>query len=60
MGRLMHEKYAAFYQKVLTSLKNMHKANPNSPTLTNFLAMARWADVEAAASIGADIGPHPA
>ncbi len=60
MGRLMHEKYAAFYQKVLTSLKNMHKANPNSPTLTNFLAMARWADVEAAASIGADIGLHPA
>jgi hypothetical protein len=56
IGRLIHEKYAAFYQKVLTSLKNMHKVNPTSPTLTNFLAMVKWADAEAAEKINADLG----
>jgi hypothetical protein len=54
--RLTHEKYAAAYNKVLTSLKNMFKANPNSPTLVNFLALVRWLDHDAANKISNDIG----
>ena len=59
--RLTHEKYAATYQKIVSSLKNMHKANPHSPTLMNFMALVKWVDAEAAARISADIGmPVPA
>lgn len=56
MTRLTHEKYAAVYQKVVTSLRNMFKAKPDSPTLLNFLALVRWACPEAADKICADIG----
>ena len=56
VGRLLHEKYAAVYHKVVNSLKNMFKANPNSPTLNNFIAMVKWADAEAVDKISADIG----
>lgn len=56
VSRLLHEKYAATYHKVLTSLKNMFKANPRSPTLLNFMAMVKWVDPEAAAKLSADIG----
>jgi hypothetical protein len=56
VGRLLHEKYAAFYHKVVNSLKNMFAANPNSSTLNNFVAMVRWADAEAVNRISADVG----
>jgi hypothetical protein len=58
VSRLMHEKYAATYTKVVNSLKNMHRANPNSPTLVNFLALVRWVDAEAAERLSADVGTH--
>ncbi len=54
--RLMHEKYAATYNKVMNSLKNMFKANPNSPTLVNFIALVKWVDGEAANKLSTDIG----
>ena len=54
--RLMHEKYAAVYNKVMNSLRNMHKANPHSPTLVNFLALVKWVDPEAANKLNSDIG----
>ncbi len=56
VGRLLHEKYASFYHKVVTSLKNMFKANPQSATLNNFMAMVKWADPEAVEKVSADIG----
>ncbi|TAK90430.1 MAG: hypothetical protein EPO07_20420 [Verrucomicrobia bacterium] len=54
--RLTHEKYAVVYQKVLTSLRNMFKANATSPTLVNFMALVKWVDSDAAKKIGTDIG----
>ncbi len=54
--RLMHEKYAATYKKVLNSLRNMFAAKPDSPTLLNFLALVRWVDPEAATRLSTDIG----
>lgn len=56
--RLTHEKYAPVYQKVATSLKNMFKAKPDSPTLLNFLSLVRWVDAAAADKLSADIGMH--
>lgn len=54
--RLTHEKYAATYSKVINSLKNMCRANANSPTLQNFLAMIRWVDPAAASKMSGEIG----
>ncbi|HLH53749.1 MAG TPA: hypothetical protein VKY92_09055 [Verrucomicrobiae bacterium] len=54
--RLLHEKYAATYRKVVNSLKNMFVAKPDSPTLLNFLALVRWVDTAAADKLSADIG----
>jgi hypothetical protein len=56
VGRLLHEKYGTFYQKVVNSLKNMFKANPNSSTLNNFVAMVKWADAEAVNRVTEDVG----
>lgn len=56
MTRLTHEKYAPVYNKVANSLRNMHRANPNSPTLLNFLALVKWVDPETANKLNADIG----
>lgn len=59
--RLMHEKYAAIYHKVVNSLKNMFRANAQSPTLTNFVSLVKWVDASAANKLSADIGmPAPA
>ncbi len=59
--RLIHEKYAATYGKVVKSLRNMFHAKPDSPTLLNFMALVRWASPEAANKLCADIGiPVPA
>lgn len=61
VSRLVHEKYASTYKKVVTSLKNMFSAKPDSPTLLNFLALVRWVDPAAANRLCADIGmPVPA
>jgi hypothetical protein len=54
--RLTHEKYAATYHKILNSLKNMHKVKPDSPTLTNFIALVRWVDPDAATKMCSEIG----
>jgi hypothetical protein len=54
--RLTHEKYASTYHKVATSLKNMFKAKPDSPTLVNFISLVRWVDAHAADKLSADIG----
>ena len=54
--RLMHEKYASVYNKVVSSLRNMFKANPNSPTLTNFMTLVKWVDHEASNRLCADVG----
>ncbi len=56
--RLVHEKYAATYKKVVTSLRNMFTAKADSPTLLNFLALVRWVDPAAANKLSADIGMH--
>jgi hypothetical protein len=59
--RLTHEKYASTYNKVLTSLRNMFHAKPDSPTLLNFVALVKWADPEAVNKLCADVGmPVPA
>jgi len=59
--RLMHEKYASTYQKVVNSLKTMYAARPDNPPLLNFTALVRWVSPEAAAKLCADIGmPSPA
>ncbi|MCS7089928.1 MAG: hypothetical protein NZM03_04325 [Limisphaera sp.] len=54
--RLMHEKYATVYQRVLNSLRQIHRLKPDSPVLHNFLAVVRWVDAAAAARIIADVG----
>jgi hypothetical protein len=56
VSRLTHEKYAVVYNKVLTSLRNMFKANPESPTLVNFIALVKWIDAAASIKISGDIG----
>ena len=56
--RLTHEKYAPTYNKVLNSLRNMFKVKPDSPALVNFVSLAKWADADCGAKIGADIGMH--
>lgn len=54
--RLVHEKYAAVYNKVLGALKNLHKVKADSPALINFISLTKWVDAEAAKQITKDIG----
>jgi hypothetical protein len=56
--RLTHEKYASTYNKVLNSLRNTYKVKADSPTLVNFVSLAKWADGDCGAKIAADIGMH--
>lgn len=56
VSRLTHDKYASTLHKVVNSLKGMHKAKPDSPTLMNFLALVRWVDPAAADRLSAEIG----
>ena len=61
VSRLMHEKYADIYAKIVKSLTNLFKVNPDSPTLVNFLNLLKWVDAEAEKKMSADIGiPAPA
>jgi hypothetical protein len=55
-SRLMHEKYADIYAKIVKSLTNMFKVKPDSPTLLNFLNLLKWVDAEAEKKMSADIG----
>jgi len=59
VARLTHEKYAATYQKVVNSLKNMYQAKHDSPTLLNFLALVRWVSPQSADQLQAAIGMPP-
>ena len=54
--RLMHEKYAATYAKVLTTLRNMFKVKHDGPALLSFIALVKWIDPESAARLAKDIG----
>jgi len=54
--RLLHEKYAASYAKILTTLRNMFKARADGPALVNFIALVKWIDPEASAKLCKDIG----
>ena len=54
--RLLHEKYAATYAKILTTLRNMFKAKADGPVLVNFIALVKWIDPESAARLAKDIG----
>ena len=54
--RLLHEKYAATYAKILTTLRNMFKARADGPALVNFIALVKWIDPEAEAKLAKDIG----
>jgi hypothetical protein len=54
--RLMHEKYASTYTKIVGQLKNIFKVKADSPTLLNFIALVKWVDHEAADKLSADIG----
>jgi len=60
INRLLHEKYAAVYHKVVNSLRHVFHAKPDSPTLLNFLALAGWVNPAAAEQLRRDIGMPPA
>jgi hypothetical protein len=60
VSRLMHEKYAGTYHKIVNSLRSIFHAKPDSPTLLNFLALVKWASPDAAPRLCADVGmPEP-
>jgi hypothetical protein len=52
--RLTNEKYAVIYNKIVNSLRIMHRQN--SPTLANFVALVKWLDPNAVSKLNADIG----
>jgi len=54
--RLTHEKYAATYNRIVNSLRNMYRAKPDSPTLQSFLALVRWVDPNSASRICGEVG----
>jgi regulator of replication initiation timing len=56
VSRLMHEKYADTYTKVVHALQNLFKVKPDSPALVNFIALVKWVNAEAAAKLSHDIG----
>jgi hypothetical protein len=59
--RLMHEKYAATYRKIVNSLRNLFAAKADSPPLVNFIALVRWVAPDAAERLSRDVGiPAPA
>jgi hypothetical protein len=52
--RLTNEKYAVIYNKIVNSLRIMHRQN--SPTLANFVQLVKWVDPNAASKLNADVG----
>jgi hypothetical protein len=59
VSRLMHEKYADTYTKVVHALKNLFKVKPDSPALVNFITLVKWVNAEAAVKLSQDIGMPP-
>jgi hypothetical protein len=55
-NRLTHEKYAATYNKVIATLKNLFKVKADSPALVNFIALVKWVDPDSAEKISRDVG----
>jgi hypothetical protein len=61
VSRLVHEKYADTYTKVVQALKNLFKVKSDSPALLNFITLVKWVNPEAAAKLSQDVGmPAPA
>jgi hypothetical protein len=61
VSRLVHEKYADTYTKVVQALKNLFKVKSDSPALVNFISLVKWVNAEAAAKLSQDVGmPVPA
>lgn len=56
VSRLTHEKYAAFYAKVVGALKNLHKVKADSPALVNFISLVRWIEPASADKVSHDVG----
>lgn len=56
VSRLTHDKYAGIYRKVVNTLKSMHAARPDNPTLQTFLGLVKWVNPDAAAKLYADVG----
>jgi len=59
VSRLMHEKYAETYAKVVNALRNLFKVKSDSPALVNFIALVKWVNPEAAAKLSHDVGMAP-
>jgi hypothetical protein len=57
--RLMHEKYAATYAKVVGALRNLFKVKADSPALLNFVSLVKWVDPDACERISHDVGLPP-
>ena len=55
-SRLMHEKYAATYDKVIQALRKLFKVKADSPALVNFIALMKWVDPASAEKITKDVG----
>ena len=56
VSRLMHEKYAATYAKVVGALRNLFKVKADSPALLNFVSLVKWVDPVASERIARDVG----
>jgi hypothetical protein len=60
VSRLVHEKYADTYTKVVHALQNLFKVKPDSPALVNFISLVKWVNPEAADKLSQDVGlPAP-
>jgi hypothetical protein len=55
-SRLMHEKYAATYDKVIQALRKLFKVKADSPALVNFIALMKWIDPASSEKIKKDVG----
>jgi hypothetical protein len=56
VSRLVHEKYAETYHKVVNALRNLFKVKADSPALVNFINLVKWVNAEAAAKLSQDVG----
>jgi hypothetical protein len=56
VSRLMHEKYAETYAKVVNALRNLFKVKADSPALLNFISLVKWVDPDASDRIAHDVG----
>ncbi len=56
VSRLVHEKYADTYTKVVHALHNLFKVKTDSPALVNFISLVKWVNAEAADKLSQDVG----